>query len=147
MAGQDQQEALKPNSALEYQGIGIRFVAILIDSIIGWILAFICTQAAISSAQNGMLPLILGFVWVVFIFAYYIYLEGSRGQTIGKMVVKIKVVTEDGGKISMKQAFIRNVLRIIDGIGGYLLGAILIWRSDKKQRLGDSIAKTVVVKA
>ena len=28
-----------------------------------------------------------------------------------------------------------------------LIGAILIWRSDKQQRLGDTYAKTVVVKA
>ena len=47
----------------------------------------------------------------------------------------------------MKQAFTRNILRVIDGLLIYLIGAILIWKSDKKQRLGDSIAKTVVVKA
>ncbi len=63
------------------------------------------------------------------------------------MVTKIKVVREDGGKIDMNQAFIRNILRIIDGLIAYLVGAVLIWRSDKKQRLGDSVAKTVVVKA
>jgi uncharacterized RDD family membrane protein YckC len=59
----------------------------------------------------------------------------------------IKVVREDGGKINMTQAFLRTILRVIDGLLAYLIGAILIWRSDKKQRLGDSIAKTVVVKA
>jgi hypothetical protein len=36
---------------------------------------------------------------------------------------------------------------MIDGIIGYLIGAILIWRSDKKQRLGDRVANTIVVKA
>jgi uncharacterized RDD family membrane protein YckC len=47
----------------------------------------------------------------------------------------------------MNQAFKRNILRVIDGFFAYLIGAILIWRSDKQQRLGDTIAKTVVVKA
>jgi uncharacterized RDD family membrane protein YckC len=42
---------------------------------------------------------------------------------------------------------IRFVSLLIDGIIGYLIGAILIWRSDKKQRLGDRVAKTIVVKA
>jgi uncharacterized RDD family membrane protein YckC len=46
-----------------------------------------------------------------------------------------------------QEAFTRNIHRIIDGIIGYLIGAILILRSDKKQRLGDRVAKTIVVKA
>jgi uncharacterized RDD family membrane protein YckC len=78
---------------------------------------------------------------------YFALMEGSRGQTIGKMITKIKVVREDGRPIDMNQALVRNILRIIDGLFAYLIGAILIWRSDKKQRLGDSVAKTVVVKA
>lgn len=63
------------------------------------------------------------------------------------MITKIKVVREDGQPIDMNQAFTRNFLRIIDGVFAYLIGAILIWRSDKQQRLGDSMARTVVVKA
>ena len=59
------------------------------------------------------------------------------------MITKIKVVGEDGKPIDMNQALIRNLLRIIDGLFAYLIGAVLIWRSDKKQRLGDNIAKTV----
>ena len=132
--------------SLEYQGIGIRFVSLVIDSLV-------------ISAVFGVLGSILGFnamshsSWSLgllsfaFYIAYYTYLEGSRGQTIGKMITRIKVVSEDGGPISMDQAFKRNILRIIDGLFAYLIGAVLIWRSDKQQRLGDSYARTVVVKA
>ena len=72
---------------------------------------------------------------------YFIALEGNYGQTVGKMAVRIKVVREDGTKIDYTDAVVRNVLRIIDLIPyfiPYLLGAILIWMSDKKQRLGGS---------
>jgi len=81
---------------------------------------------------------------------YFIALEGNYGQTVGKMAVRIKVVREDGTKIDYTGAVVRNVLRIIDLIPyfiPYLLGAILIWTSDKKQRLGDRVAHTIVVKA
>ena len=88
-----------------------------------------------------------GLLSFIIFLAYFTYLEGSKGQTIGKMVTKIKVVGEDGEMINMNQAFTRNILRVIDGLLAYLIGAILIWRSDKKQRLGDRIAKTVVIKA
>ncbi len=47
----------------------------------------------------------------------------------------------------LSMVVIRNVLRIIDAVAFYLVGAFLIWRSDKKQRFGDSVAKTIVVKA
>jgi uncharacterized RDD family membrane protein YckC len=143
MADDVQLDTSKQPITLEYQGIEIRFISILIDSIISWIFGLLIVEAEIN---NWISPLLGGLLWIGFFLVYFVYLEGSRGQTVGKMITKIKVVREDGGKIDMKQALIRNVLRIIDGIAFYLVGAIFISRSDKKQRLGDSVAKTVVVK-
>jgi uncharacterized RDD family membrane protein YckC len=88
-----------------------------------------------------------GIITFIIFVAYFTYLEGTRGQTIGKMVMKIKVVREDGSSIDISTAFIRNILRVIDGLFAYLVGAIIIWTSHKRQRLGDIAAKTVVVKA
>lgn len=147
MANPEQKESDLPPQ-LAYQGIGIRFVSLVIDSII--IAIVFGALSAIFGAgkmQGGNMPWYLGVLSFVFMIAYYTYLEGSRGQTIGKMITKIKVVNEDGKPIDMNQAFKRNILRVIDGFVLYLIGAILIWRSDKQQRLGDRIAKTVVVKA
>jgi uncharacterized RDD family membrane protein YckC len=81
---------------------------------------------------------------------YFTFLLGAYGQTVGKMAVKIKVVKEDGTKIGYADALVRTVLYVIDAIPyviPYLLGAILIWTSDQKQRLGDRAARTVVVRA
>jgi uncharacterized RDD family membrane protein YckC len=148
MADSDQLVTEKPPTALEYQGIGIRFVSLLIDSIIlGIILGVVGGVVGFGAVAKGMIPWWVGLIYFIIYIGYFTYLEGSQGQTVGKMVTKIKVVREDGKPIDMNQALIRNILRIIDGLIVYLIGAILIWRSDKKQRLGDSIAKTVVVKA
>jgi len=60
------------------------------------------------------------------------------------------VVREDGAKIDYRDSTVRNILRIIDAIPyfiPYLLGAILIWSSDRKQRLGDRVGRTIVVSA
>jgi uncharacterized RDD family membrane protein YckC len=82
---------------------------------------------------------------------YFTVLLGRYGQSVGMMVVKIKVVREaDSAPITYGAAFIRSILLYIDAIPyfvPYLLGALLIWTSDKKQRLGDRVAHTVVVKA
>jgi uncharacterized RDD family membrane protein YckC len=147
MADEIERELLNPAAGFQYQGIGIRAASILVDFIISWIVGMLIILIELNLSQNSMIPLLGGLSWIVFFLVYYVYMEGSRGQTIGKMLTRIKVINEDGGKINMKQALIRNVLRFIDAIAFYLVGAILIWRSGKKQRLGDSIAKTIVVKA
>jgi uncharacterized RDD family membrane protein YckC len=62
------------------------------------------------------------------------------------MALNIKVVREaDGMPIDYSEAAVRTVLRIIDGLFDYLIGAIFIWTSDQNQRLGDRAAHTVVV--
>jgi len=158
MAGSDQPVSNQPvtdqtlmekaSMAMEYQGIGIRFVSLLIDSIIlSIIIGVVGSIIGFGIMERGMVPWWLGLLYFIIYIGYFAYLEGSRGQTIGKMITKIKVVREDGKPIDMNQAFTRNILRIIDGLIVYLIGAILIWRSNKKQRLGDNIAKTVVIKA
>ncbi|MGZ4917905.1 MAG: RDD family protein [Halobacteriota archaeon] len=127
---------------MPYEGVAIRFVAILIDTIIISIIASVFSRGGAAG----------GFVSLVIALLYFVFLEGYYGQTVGKMAVNIKVVrAEDGGPIDFSRAAVRTILRIIDLIPyfiPYLLGAILIWSSDnnKKQRLGDRIANTVVVR-
>ncbi len=154
-----------PETGMHYQGVAIRFVAILIDAIIlaiitGIITAPFNTPSSISVTNTTGIPMISttpnplaavgGLISAVIDFLYFVLLQGAYGQTVGKMAVKIKVVREDGSKISYVDAAIRTILAIIDAIPyviPYLLGAILIWTSDTKQRLGDRAAHTVVVKA
>lgn len=152
-------------AALPYQGVAIRFVAILIDVIIlaiitGIITAPFNTPSSISVTNTTGVPMISvasnplawvgGLISALIDFLYFVLLQGAYGQTVGKMAVKIKVVREDGSKISYVDAVVRTILLLIDAIPyfiPYLLGAILIWTSDTKQRLGDRVAHTVVVKA
>jgi len=64
-----------------------------------------------------------------------------NGQSIGKIIMAIKVVKENSERINYKDAFIRNISRILD-----LFGFILILKSKKHQRPGDILSKTIVVK-
>jgi uncharacterized RDD family membrane protein YckC len=144
------QPALTNSSiSMEYKGVWIRFVSLLIDSIIITLLIWtLGTILGLGMMKLGIIPWWWGLAYVLIYIGYFVVMEGNNGQTIGKMITKIRVVREeDGGKIDLEQSLIRNILRIIDGLINYLVGAVLIWRSAKKQRLGDSIAKTVVVRA
>jgi uncharacterized RDD family membrane protein YckC len=85
-------------------------------------------------------------MWLLWL-VYFTYFEGTSGQTIGKSLTHLKVVKEDGSKCDFGSAFVRNILRIVDHLPFlYILGIILIAATDKRQRLGDMLAKTIVVK-
>jgi uncharacterized RDD family membrane protein YckC len=141
-----------------YQGVAIRFVAILIDYFIIGIIAgllvlpFLAAAAATTAVSENLSTIAWGsvitasLVGLAIWFLYFTLLEGHYGQTIGKMALNIKVVREsDGMPIDYGESAVRTVLRIIDGLFDYLIGAIFIWTSDQKQRLGDRVAHTVVV--
>ncbi len=135
---------------MENRGIGIRAVSVIVDSILGliffMIVGFLFT-GSFTFQVFGAEAMGLGGSWIVLFFLYFFLMEGYMGQTVGKMVTGIKVVKEDGEPCDMQASFIRNILRIIDGIFVYLVGAIFIAISDKKQRLGDRLAGTLVVSA
>lgn len=79
--------------------------------------------------------------------AYYIVLEGLYGQTLGKMLVGVRVVLEDtGGHPGIRAATLRTAMRIVDSIGNYLLAFIVALLSDKDRRVGDMVAKTLVIR-
>jgi uncharacterized RDD family membrane protein YckC len=150
-----------PEPQVQYQGVAIRFVALFIDGIIlgiiGYILIFLFAASAItvdtSTGAVSIGPAYYAAVALVIVIEllYFTLLLGRYGQSVGMMAVKIKVVSEaDSGPITYGAAFIRTILLYIDEIPyaiPFLLGAILIWTSDKKQRLGDRVAHTVVLKA
>jgi uncharacterized RDD family membrane protein YckC len=131
-------------------GVGPRAVAVIIDSLI-FIIFGCCFVFALALAgdgefeQTGGPAILLQLAFGVIYYAYFIILEGTSGATLGKRIMKLRVVKVDGSQISMGDAAIRNVLRIVDGILFYLVGAIIIWTSMDKQRLGDRVAKTIVV--
>jgi uncharacterized RDD family membrane protein YckC len=138
-------------SNLNYQGIGPRIAAQIVDSIVLLILFFLLGFAMSGSfnfqySGPDAYPF-LGAYFLIF-FLYFVVLEGFMGQTLGKKLLKLKVVQVNGQPCGYGPAVVRNILRIIDALPFlYIIGMILISRSDKKQRLGDSVAKTVVVKA
>jgi uncharacterized RDD family membrane protein YckC len=134
--------------SLQYVGVWRRFLAVLIDGIILGVIYYAVAAATgnltPTASGNASLP---GGVVAVVAFLYFIIMEGFMGATIGKFLLGIRVVKLDGSRIGLGAAIIRNLLRIIDALPtAYILGAILIWTSSRKQRLGDRVAHTVVVR-
>lgn len=79
---------------------------------------------------------------------YFMSLEWVfRGQTLGKRVLKLRVVDADGLRLRFSQIVVRNLLRTIDMLPGlYTVGGIVLLLSPKLQRLGDIAANTIVIR-
>lgn len=131
---------------------GRRVVATLIDGIVLGVLASIVSAVlGITPDPDGLdLPsLATGGNWVLFVMAvlYYVLMEGLLGRTVGKMVTGIRVIDEStGNPPGLLAALLRTVLRVIDGLLGYLLALIIVVSNDRRRRLGDMAAKTLVVR-
>src|SRR5262249_23244169 len=74
-----------------------------------------------------------------------------HGQTLGKHLLGIRVITWQGTSMSFGQSFLRNMLRAVDGFPPipmpifYTLGSIVAACNREHRRLGDLAAGTLVV--
>lgn len=98
-------------------------------------------------AKRFLLYMILFlFTSIIFSLIYFTYFHGSTGQTIGKKLLKIKVIQVNGEPLDYKTAFIRWVGYFISEIGMFI-GFIWAALDKNKQGWHDKIAGTYVVKA
>jgi len=119
------------------------------------ILAFLIDFAILSVLSFVLLILFFqGFDIIAFIYIllslqifYFMFLEYFFGASIGKAIAEIKVKTVDNDKLDFMGAFTRNILRPLEFfLGFYLVSLLFILLTPKKQRFGDIIADTIVVK-
>lgn len=133
---------------MEPVGVGRRAVAVLIDSILLFIVGYLVAMGTGQANEEGFnLKGGPAFLWIGIGLAYFIVMEATRGATLGKLAMRLKVVKQDGTPMDWQASVVRNVLRLIDGFLFYLVGAIVVWVSKSRQRLGDIAAHTIVVSA
>ncbi len=69
-----------------------------------------------------------------------------HGQTLGKKLLRLRVMDEQGLRLQFSQIVIRNLLRFIDSLPVlYLVGGLVCLFNKRAQRLGDFAANTIVV--
>ena len=153
----DESRRARPGwSSLENAGIALRFVAVLLDTLIVFLPLSIVVglmtggryaersegyaNAGINVGGNAIWLLLALFV------GYYIACEAATGATLGKRMVGIRVVAEDGDRVTVGASVVRNLLRLVDGLFLYLVGFLFALTSTRGQRLGDRAAHTIVVR-
>lgn len=132
-----------------YAGFWTRFASYLIDMIVIY---------AISSLLNtisfGLLNKVLDFPilgeeslsYVIVMFTYFISMTYFFSQTLGKMIMKIKIETNRGDKLSFADVVYRELVGRLLTIFLAYLPYLAVAFTNKKKGLHDFIADTVVVK-
>jgi len=90
-----------PVAGAQPASLGPRFLARLVDGLIFFVVNIVLAVATGSSSVAGLIGSIL-------YLGYYAYMESSRGQTIGKQVLKLRVHGASGGNPTMEEALRRN---------------------------------------
>jgi uncharacterized RDD family membrane protein YckC len=147
---------------------GKRFIAFLIDIILIWIVQTIIvsilgavgiaglasSSTEIENMEAGQTAALMAYmmgagltiqlIFFVVQVAYFTIMESSDSQaTLGKRAMNLIVADESGNRLSIQQALIRNISRIVSGII-CLIGYFMAFFTEKKQALHDIIAKTNV---
>jgi uncharacterized RDD family membrane protein YckC len=143
---------------LEVANVGSRTLAILIDiSLCGLVLFVVysltfilardvadnwMTQFSANALTTVLLLLIFGSQWCYFNLFEWIW----NGQTPGKRLMHLRVIKVDGTPVSWIDVLLRNLSRPVDTLGPMgLIGLLMIFTGRKAQRLGDLMARTLVI--
>jgi uncharacterized RDD family membrane protein YckC len=136
----------------EAADFGQRLGAFLFDLLLFMILLMASTFVLSSFSRKSIVSsnaMLLAFYLVAFaLYAFnYVLLAARDGQTIGKRLVGIRVVRENGEPVGLLQVFLRHVVGYtLSLLGGFLGFMWVIWDS-KYQGWHDKIARTIVVLA
>lgn len=136
------------NVFIEYPlaSIGDRILGYIIDRLI----LFLYTMALV--ALFSEMKMEIWYVWLIFlgipwVFYSLVFEISMNGQTPGKRLMKIKVVSQDGAPATIGGYLLRWIFSFVDFyIMGGVIAVVTIAMGGKGQRVGDVVAGTTVVR-
>jgi uncharacterized RDD family membrane protein YckC len=142
------------NSAGRVARLGDRAFAAILDLFIPMPLLFtigtleaICARAVTDDGSYSLTggPALLAMTLMFLVWMSYVVVAEYRFDgTPGKHIMGIAARTDDRRPLTLLQALARNLARVVDAIGLYLVGFLFALSSTRSQRIGDRLANTVV---
>ena len=132
-----------------YAGFWTRFIAYVLDMIVVYSLASLLNTVSFGVLNRQFDFPILGeksLSYVIVMFTYFISMTYFFSQTLGKMIMKIKVETNKGDKLGLMDVVYREVVGRLLTIFLVYIPYLAVAFTNKKKGLHDYIADTVVVK-
>ena len=142
---------------LPLAGIGSRFIAALLDSLILFfaLILLLALRAFLIPALGAYGEKAASWGVGVYLLCIFLLLWGyftlfeafNNGRTIGKLAAKIRVIHQSGRGMNFVESLSRNLVRYIDFLPVfYGVGIVTLFLSRRHQRLGDMVAGTLVVR-
>jgi uncharacterized RDD family membrane protein YckC len=141
--------------ALAPAGVGSRVIAAALDVVVQFIalLVIVLLDVAVAgSADSDAITAVIIVEYVLVLAGYPILTEWlGRGRTLGKLIMGLRVVRDDGGPIGFRQALVRGLAGLILEKPGLLgpvtaaAGVLTVSCSAREKRIGDMMAGTVVL--
>ena len=129
----------RKNGMKKYGGFWKRVLAYAIDNLLIYALFWLIPGI---DMDNSWVNILIFLTWT----AYFVWMVGTYGATIGKMILKMKIVKENGKPLTYSDALLRELASYLSvlalGLGYFSIG----W-DPRKQGWHDKIAKTLVVNA
>jgi len=120
-----------------------RMLAVGIDSSLATVLSLIAAGMANSFGDTAVITALCSAH-----LAYFFVFEALWSRTPGKYLFGLRVCQLDGSRCTLRSAMLRTLLRVIE-VNPLLFGAlpagIVLLITERKQRLGDILAGTVVI--
>jgi len=135
-------------------GIGSRFMAALVDSlliaileVLVYLLMLLVITKFMEAQWTSWLIAIYSLIAFLFLWGFYIFFELLwNGQSPGKRWVGLRVVRTDGMPITLVESLVRNLIRLLDFMPiAYGVGVVTMFINSQSRRLGDLAAGTLVV--
>jgi uncharacterized RDD family membrane protein YckC len=140
---------------LELAGLGARAFAFLVDVLcvfLLWVLGLV-----LYSISGDLLRELQGLSWIGQLLVVVavvgsgwgwdvLWEVAGGGRTPGKRVLGIRVVRLDGAPVGLGESLARNLLRALELPLGYAPGVLAVALGSRRQRLGDLVAGTLVVR-
>ena len=142
------------NVTIEYDlaGLGDRLFAFVLDLllVLGTYYLFMAgvVQPLVGGVSGWTANVLYGYLPIFLFLGYYFCTEYLiQGQTVGKRALRIRVVQLDNEDPGATDYLLRTVFILIDGIFCLgIIGSLFISSTIKRQRLGDLVANTSVIK-
>jgi uncharacterized RDD family membrane protein YckC len=130
-------------------GIGSRFLAFSLDVLILGVVVFAAMVVALVVSPDGVVGVVAMalFVLIPILVAvgYFTVAETlTAGRTPGKRALGLRVIRIDGGAPGLREALVRNIVRLLDLALG--VGLVVMFLDRRSRRVGDLAAGTVVVR-
>src|SRR2546428_7240082 len=132
-------------SGTQYGGFWIRFLALLVDSAVLFVVSVALLAGAVTALGFESLTPVTFAVWLICFLYWPILHASARQATFGKALLGLKVARLDGSRISILRSLGRELAKVLSS-AVFMVGYIMAAFTGRKQALHDLVASTYVIR-